>query len=210
MERGSTKQEILKAALDLFSIQGYEATSISQIAATVGIRKATMYSHFSSKQEILDELVKTTLEQYNKNSIFAKTNWNDSSFTSGKQNITIDALLQTTLEHIQYIIHNQNISKSRRMLTIEQFQNSKLKELQTKQSYTDVMNYFTGLMKLLIKQGKIIDCDAEIMAAQFCLPISIWINLCDREPEREEEVLKLIKKHIYQFFKVYGTNKFEE
>ena len=47
MERGNTKQEILNAALDLFSVQGFEATSISQIANAVGIRKASLYSHFS-------------------------------------------------------------------------------------------------------------------------------------------------------------------
>lgn len=29
--KGSTKQEILDAALELFSVQGYEATSISQL-----------------------------------------------------------------------------------------------------------------------------------------------------------------------------------
>ena len=47
MDRGNTKQEILEASLDLFSVQGFEATSISQIADAVGIRKASLYSHFS-------------------------------------------------------------------------------------------------------------------------------------------------------------------
>ena len=50
MERGNTKQEILEAALELFSVQGFEATSISQIASAVGIRKASLYSHFENKQ----------------------------------------------------------------------------------------------------------------------------------------------------------------
>lgn len=36
MDRGNTKQEILEAALELFSVQGFEATSISQIAGAVG------------------------------------------------------------------------------------------------------------------------------------------------------------------------------
>ena len=39
IEKGNTKQEILDASLDLFSTQGYEATSVSQIAEAVGIRK---------------------------------------------------------------------------------------------------------------------------------------------------------------------------
>lgn len=81
VEQGSTKKAILDKALDLFSVQGYEATSIAQIANAVGIRKASMYSHFKSKQEILDALVRHSLEQYEKRSIFARANWDDPAFT---------------------------------------------------------------------------------------------------------------------------------
>ena len=73
MEKGNTKQEILEAALKLFSVQGFEATSISQIANAVGIRKASLYSHFESKQAILDALVQDVLVQYTEHSIFART-----------------------------------------------------------------------------------------------------------------------------------------
>ena len=38
MDKGGTKREILDAALELFSVQGYGATSVSQIADAVGIR----------------------------------------------------------------------------------------------------------------------------------------------------------------------------
>ena len=64
MDRGNTKQEILEASLELFSVQGFEATSVSQIANAVGIRKASLYSHFENKQAILDALVKDVLDQY--------------------------------------------------------------------------------------------------------------------------------------------------
>ena len=203
MTEKNTKQAILDTALDLFSVQGYEATSISQIADAVGIRKASMYSHFGSKQEILDVMVQESLEQYNKRSIFAKADWDDPAFTENKKNITLDSAMQAVLGHIRYILHDPQISKSRKMLTIEQFRNPKLKDLQTKQNYADVMRYFTGLIRFLISCGKMIEGDPEIMAAQLCLPISVWINLCDREPEREEEVIGLIERHIRQFFKMY-------
>ena len=111
------------------------------------------------------------------------------------------------LGHVNYILHDPQISKSRRMLTIEQFQNTTLKALQTKQNYTDVMRYFTGLMSFLIERGKLKNNNPEIMAAQFCLPISVWINLCDREPERENEITGLIERHIRLFFNLYGTGK---
>ena len=203
MDRGNTKQEILEASLELFSVQGFEATSISQIAGAVGIRKASLYSHFESKQAILDALVKDILEQYATHSIFARTDWENDADTKGEQALTPDAAAQMILGQIRYILHDPVISRARKMLVIEQFQNPELAKLQTKQNYSDVMEYFTGLVKQLIRQGVLAEDDPEIMAAQFCLPISVWINLCDREPDRESEVMELVGKHIRQFFRLY-------
>ena len=201
--KGTTKQEILDAALELFSVQGYEATSISQLAEAVGIRKASLYSHFENKQAILDALIQTTMEEYEKHSIFANADWDDPTFTKDKENMTPEMAAQMFLGQIRYILHDPKISRARKMLTIEQFQNQQMAQLQTKQNYTDVMRYFTGLVRFLIRQGRLADSDPEIMAAQICLPISMWINLCDREPEREGEVMKLIERHVRQFFEVY-------
>ena len=203
MDRGNTKQEILEASLELFSVQGFEATSISQIANAVGIRKASLYSHFESKQAILDALVKEVLEQYAAHSIFVKTNWEKDSDTLPG---TPDGAVQMILGQVRYILHDPVISRARKMLAIEQFQNPELAKLQTKQNYSDVLQYFTGFVKQLIRQGVLAEDDPEIMAAQFCLPISVWINLCDREPEREPEVMELVSRHIQQFFRVYQTN----
>ena len=206
MEKNNTKQEILRASLDLFSTRGYEATSVSEIADAVGIRKASLYSHFESKQAILDTLIREILGQYNTRSIFARADWDDPGFTSDKRDITPDAVEKMILGHIRYILRDPLISRARKMLTIEQFRNPELSVLQTKQNYTDVMRYFTGLVRFLISQGKLADLDPEIMAAQLCLPITVWINLCDREPEREDEVAELIRRHIRQFFEMYATN----
>lgn len=206
-ERGNTKQEILACALDLFSVQGFEASSISQIADAVGIRKASLYSHFKSKQDILDALVVEILTQHSKHSAFARANWEDPAFTKEMQKLTPDDEVQLILGHVRYIIHDPQVSRARKMLTIEQFQNAELKELQTKQNHTDVMNYFTGLVRFLIRQGRLLDEDPEIMAAQLCLPITVWINLCDRHPEREEEIMSLIERHIRQFFRIYQAGK---
>ena len=200
MERGNTKQEILEASLELFSVQGFEATSISQIANAVGVRKASLYSHFGSKQAILDALVREVLEQYEGHSLFARADWENDA---GRLPQTADDAVQMIQGQIRYILHDPHIGKARKMLVVEQFRNPELAKLQTRQNYTDVLQYFTGLVKHLIRRGVLTGDDPEIMAAQLCLPISTWINLCDREPDREPEVMKLVEKHIRQFFKVY-------
>ena len=198
--RNNTKQDILEVSLELFSTQGYEATSVSQIAARVGIRKASLYSHFASKQEILDSLLKDVLEQYNNHSIFANSDRDDLTFATDKINITPEDAIRMILGQINYIIHDSTVSRARKMLTIEQFQNPQMAALQTKQNYTDVMRYFTEFVRFLIGQGKLENGDPELMAAQLCLPITVWINLCDREPERENEVTELIARHVRRFF----------
>lgn len=194
----NTKQEILKVSLDLFSIYGFEATSMSKIANTIGIRKASLYSHFESKQAILNEIIDEILEYYDKKSIFVNTDWNTEDIPE-----SVDEIVKKIQEQIQFILHDPYISKARKMLVIEQFNNPKLSKLQTKQNYIDVLNYFTEFIQLLIQKDILIKEDATIMASQFCLPITVWINLCDREPERENEVMERIQKHIEQFFKVY-------
>ena len=115
MDRGNTKQEVLEAALELFSVQGFEATSISQIAGAVGIRKASLYSHFESKQAILDALVKEVLGQYAEHSIFAGTDWEKNA---EKLPLTPDEAVEMIREQIQYIIHDPYISRARKMLMI--------------------------------------------------------------------------------------------
>lgn len=204
MERGNTKEQIIAVALDLFSVNGYEATSIAQIADAVGLRKASLYSHFASKQDILDTLVEELTKEYDQHSIFANADWDDPKFTEGRKGRSVEAIIAEIKGQIRYITHDPQISKVRKMLTIEQFQNEKLKDLQSKHSYEDILKYNLGQIRFLILEGVLRDEDPEIMAAQLVWPISMWTNLCDREPEREAEAMELVDRHIRQFFRVYG------
>jgi AcrR family transcriptional regulator len=52
-EDRSTKERILDVALDLFVDQGYDKTSLREIAEKMGFSKAALYYHFASKSDIL-------------------------------------------------------------------------------------------------------------------------------------------------------------
>ncbi len=56
------KTRILDAAEDLFANKGYEATSIVDIADTVGIRGPAIYKHYSSKDEVYNAVVDRLFE----------------------------------------------------------------------------------------------------------------------------------------------------
>ena len=52
----STRERILDIALELFTEQGYDKTSLRDIADRLGTTKAALYYHFKSKSDILLEL----------------------------------------------------------------------------------------------------------------------------------------------------------
>jgi AcrR family transcriptional regulator len=62
-EERSTKQKILICAANLFALNGYTETSIRELAEFVGLNGASIYSHFSSKKAILENILEDYLEQ---------------------------------------------------------------------------------------------------------------------------------------------------
>ena len=57
-----SKQEILRVAARLFQQQGYDATSMSDVAAALNLSKGGLYHHFQSKDEILFDLMMNALD----------------------------------------------------------------------------------------------------------------------------------------------------
>ena len=62
------KENIRRAALELFQVYGFKKASISEIAARAGVSPVTIYNHFSSKEElvgdVLKALLRTMLDKY--------------------------------------------------------------------------------------------------------------------------------------------------
>ncbi len=63
MGYGETRQQIVKAADDLFYRQGFEHTSFADIAKVVNISRGNFYHHFKTKDDILDAVIKTRLDR---------------------------------------------------------------------------------------------------------------------------------------------------
>ncbi len=62
-----TKEKIKKVAINLFYKQGYFATGINDIARRAGIRKSSIYYHYANKEEILFDILKTTMHDLQSN-----------------------------------------------------------------------------------------------------------------------------------------------
>jgi AcrR family transcriptional regulator len=59
---GYDQAAVLRAAIDLFNQQGYDATSISDLADALGITKSAIYHHVPSKEHLLSEALDVALD----------------------------------------------------------------------------------------------------------------------------------------------------
>lgn len=59
---GTAREQILDAAAELFTTAGYANTSTRRIADAVGVRQASLYHHFATKDDILDALLAGTVD----------------------------------------------------------------------------------------------------------------------------------------------------
>ena len=57
-------ERVLKAATRLFGERGYPSTSMRDIAEAVGILAGSLYSHISSKEAVLLQIVETGIDRY--------------------------------------------------------------------------------------------------------------------------------------------------
>ena len=59
----TTKNILLQKATELFASEGYNGISVRTIAKAAGITEGSIYNHFSSKKEILDEILDTHVKE---------------------------------------------------------------------------------------------------------------------------------------------------
>ena len=59
-----TRERLARAALDLFTTQGYHASTTPQIAAKAGVAEGTIYRHFTSKEHLLNEIYRTAVKLF--------------------------------------------------------------------------------------------------------------------------------------------------
>lgn len=193
----STKDRILDAALDLFAEKGYEGASVDMIAAAAGIKGPSLYKHFKGKDQILDALITKVDEYY-------AANFN----AAGRQNQlpeSMDQLTRMAFAKVSFTMHDEVIQKTRRLLTLGQFRNPRLSELATLHGITAIQTMFQKLFAAMMKAGVMKKDDPAILAMEFASPVSLLIQMYDREPAKEKEIIKKIKAHLKHFAEAYGV-----
>lgn len=92
----STQERILDKAAELFWKKGYAATTTREIAASLGIRQASLYHHVASKENLLCQLCVTSLERLLQE---VQSAVNESNSPEGQIRLLVHAHLNTLLKY---------------------------------------------------------------------------------------------------------------
>lgn len=145
------KQLILEAAKKSFSLFGYKASTMDQIAKLANVGKGTIYIFFKSKEEILHEIVSSLIKDMKREAERAIDP--NSTFDENMHRILV-RILEFRKSH---------------QLTIKLFQEEK--ELGTRavadvirQIEQAIIDYMKGIIQEAIDRGEIKECNPEITA----------------------------------------------
>ena len=192
-----TKERILAAALEMFSQKGYEGTNIRELSASLGLVKSAIYKHFESKEAIWNALLDRMISYYGER--FGSPEHLPPVPDSQEEFITM------TMRMADLTIHDEQIVKTRKVLTLEQFRDDRARELATRHFLTGLTDMFTRIFAGMMDKALIRRDDPAMLAFAYTTPISALIHLCDREPEKTEEAIRKIEAFSRHFIATYGV-----
>lgn len=146
-----TKRKIFETSMKLFAQKGYDATSIEEITATVGVAKGTLYYHFSSKEEIFNFLVEEGMKLL-KNSIDIKIT---------KATTTMDKLRAVILIQIKIIKKYEDFMT----IVLSQIWGNEPRNIMCKSKVIEYIKNIEDIIKEGIEKGEIINGEPSVMAS---------------------------------------------
>jgi len=191
----STKEKILETALTLFAKNGYNGTSMEQIAQNVGIKAPSLYKHFKGKEDILNSLIDTAEAHYEENF--------GSDKKIGKIPDSIDEFIHETVEKIRFTMRDPLIRKMRIFLVQEQFRNERLAEITTRHQMDGIQKMYQSIIEGMMQKGILAKGNSALLALEITAPVVILLSKVDRQPNSKKESLEIIRKHLQHFFETY-------
>ena len=191
-----TKERILKAALEMFSQNGYAGTNIRELSASLGLVKSGIYKHYESKEAIWNALLDQMIAYY-------ADHFGSADHLPPVPD-SLEELTRLTMHMVNITVHDEKIIMTRKVLTLEQYRDARARELATKHFLTGLTEMFTHIFAGMMDKGLILRDDPAMLAFAYTTPISALIHLCDREPEKTEEAIKQAEAFSRHFVRVYG------
>ncbi len=195
----TTKSRILDEALVMFAEHGYRGTNLRGLAARLGLSKSALYKHFGSKEDIWNALL-DRMEAY-----YARRFGSESNLPPVPK--SCEELLSMTLQMLRFTVNDPKIILTRKLLLTEQFHDERVKKLATKHFLMGTQRIFAAVFQKMMENGLLKKNDPEMLSFIYTSPVTSLVHLCDREPDRQNEIFQHIEKFARHFISVYGENQ---
>ena len=180
--------EILEAATKSFTIFGYKATTVEQVAKIANVGKGTVYNFFENKQQLLHFAVKNLINEM-QNEADKTLNPNDSFMTNAHNGLM--RMLQFRDRHLLFA---KLIEEERQLATPEV--RKILGEIED-----EIVSYIADLIQLGMEKDEIILCEPKQVAYLLLKAYKAFIvdwQATYGEAMQEEDILNLFKVTIFK------------
>lgn len=187
----TTKSKILEEALVLFAENGYKGTNLRDLAARLGLSKSALYKHYTSKEAIWNALLDRMEAYYAER--FGSTEHMPPQPKSGEE------LLKLAMGQIYFTVHDEQIILTRKLLLTEQFHDERVCRLATKHFLEGTKNMFRAIFEQMMDDGLMKKDNPEMLAFDFTAPVTSLVQLCTREPDKQDEVIQRAEEFLKYF-----------
>ena len=195
LKEKSTKEKIFESAIDLFAKKGFDGTSMREIAEAVGIKKASLYSHYKSKNEIMDNIF-----EYFKKELM-KMRPPEARNLKKINKITPEVFRQRA--HLTLdIFKNPLMEKIFRIISSEQFRDKRAKTIILECLIHEPYSFSRAVLEIMVKKDIINKIDPDIKAMEFQYSIyTLFMEylLLKSDNSDTSEIEELIEKHLDYF-----------
>ncbi len=187
MSKENSKNQILKAAMKIFVVNGYSNTKMDDIADEAGFSKGAVYHHFSSKQDLFFSLI-----DYWETSFLPKFYSNDYS------NVSLVNVLKELASEVA------NNFKNKKYLFLAELEiwalsnrDVKVRE-RTKKLYNKMLSHLENIFSNAISDGeyKNIDPGMAAMAVMTSMQGVIWFSIFDHKNFTAEQYVNEVMNFI--------------
>lgn len=195
----NTKEKILEEALKLFAKSGYMGTSMNDIASQLGVTKAALYKHYSSKQEILDSIVERMNQMdLQRSKEYEMPEGDMEEVIERYKNIALEKIKQYTKVQFLHWTEEEFSSCFRKMLTLEQYRSPEMAKLYQHYLSEGPLQYMETIFFGIVNNSE----EAKQLAINFYGPIFLLYSIYDGS-ENKQDVMKQLEAHVEGFSKHY-------
>ena len=190
-----TKERILETALELFAQNGYLGTSMNDIAGKLGLTKAALYKHYTSKQEILDRIIDRMNEMdYERAEAYEMPETEPDGFAEAYMHTPVQKIKAYSMAQFDNWTKEPFSANFRKMLTLEQYRDTKLAQLHHDYLAGGPLAYMAAIFRKLTDS----DDAAMQLALEFYGPMYLLYSVYDGA-EDKTAIAHMLNVHIDRF-----------